>query len=154
MRTICVIGLLAMCSSRACRPQSKQEIKTLCDLQSSIDQGEHVNVLVSGTYVSGYENSSLHDPACPNGDTWVDFALQSKQNDKELDNILGRSQGLGGQAYVIFEGEFYGPPVPDPKLPEAIRKSYHPGWGHLAGFRTQLVVHVIRDVRALPTTKP
>ena len=31
-----------------------------------------------------------------------------------------------GKADVVFEGEFYGPGVPDPKLPEAIKKSYQP----------------------------
>src|SRR6266576_3015450 len=28
----------------------------------------------------------------------------------------------------VFEGALYGPPLPDPKLPDAIRKVYHPGW--------------------------
>jgi len=60
--------------------------------------------------------------------------------------MLGQSK----RAYVVLEGEFYGPPLPDPKLPEPIRKSYHPGWGHLAAFKTKLVVHTIRDVKAVP----
>jgi hypothetical protein len=35
--------------------------------------------------------------------------------------------GDGDPALVVFEGEFYGPRVSDPKLPEAIRKNYRPG---------------------------
>jgi len=48
-----------------------------------------------------------------------------------------------GKVNVVFEGEFYGPPEPDPKLPESIRKVYHPGGGHLGSFKTKLVVSVI-----------
>jgi hypothetical protein len=51
---------------------------------------------------------------------------------------------------VVVEGEFYGPPLADPKLPEAVKKDYHPGWGHLAAFKTKLVVHVIHDVKPAP----
>jgi hypothetical protein len=53
-----------------------------------------------------------------------------------------------GHANVVFEGEFFGPARPDPNLPDAIRKSDHPGWGHLGAFRTKFVVHVIRRAKA------
>jgi len=49
----------------------------------------------------------------------------------------------------VFEGALYGPPLPDPKLPDAIRKVYHPGWGHLGAFQTKLDVHTIRTSRSL-----
>ncbi len=48
----------------------------------------------------------------------------------------------------MFEGEFFGPARRDPNLPEAIRKSDHPGWGHLGAFKTKLVIHVILSVKA------
>ena len=73
--------------------------------------------------------------------------MRSKENKNKLRELLSRSR----RAYVEVEGEFYGPPLPDPKLPEAIKKDYHPGWGHLAAFKTKLVVHAIRDVKAVPT---
>jgi hypothetical protein len=86
----------------------------------------------------------LEDAACPKESTWVELDLKSDHNRQNLSEIFDRSR----RAYVGFEGEFYGPPLADPKLPEAIRKSYHPGWGHLAAFKTKLVVHAIREVKA------
>lgn len=50
------------------------------------------------------------------------------------------------KAAVIFSGELYGPPEPDPKLPDSIRKNYHPGWGHLGAFPMKLVVFRIELV--------
>jgi hypothetical protein len=55
---------------------------------------------------------------------------------------------------VVFEGEFYGPQVPDPKLPEAIRKNYHPGWDHMNASMTKMVVHTIQSVEPLPSDHP
>jgi hypothetical protein len=72
--------------------------------------------------------------------------LKSQQNKDNLRGLLAGSR----QAYVVLEGEFYGPPLPDPKLPEAVRKQYRPGWGHLAAFKTKLVVHTIREAKAIP----
>lgn len=54
----------------------------------------------------------------------------------------------------MFEGEFYGPGLPDPNLPEAIKKSYQPGWGHLGAFRTKLVVQAIQSVEPVPADHP
>jgi len=55
-----------------------------------------------------------------------------------------------GLVDVVFEGEFYGPGVPDPKLSETSKKPHQPGWGPLEAFRTKLVVHTILSVRAVP----
>jgi len=124
----------------------------LCDLQHTAKQGERRPVQVGGIYSDGFEMGVLTDAACPSEHTWVELDLQSTTNKRKLRTILEKA----GQAHVVFEGEFYGPGVPDPKLPEAIRKSYHPGWGHLGAFRTKLVVHAIRDVKSAPpnTTTP
>jgi hypothetical protein len=64
--------------------------------------------------------------------------------------LLDRSR----QACVVVQGEFYGPPLPDPKLPEAIPKNYHPGWGHLGAFHTKLVVHAIKSVQPALQSRP
>jgi hypothetical protein len=102
---------------------------------------------VSGVYGPSLDRTVLEDADCPGESTWVELALRSQENKEKLRKLLDRSR----RAYVVIEGEFYGPPLPDPKLPEAIKKDYHPGWGHLAAFKTKLVVHVIRDVKAAPT---
>jgi hypothetical protein len=115
----------------------------LCDLQRMAKQGEQRSVEVSGIYSDGFEMGVLTDAACPSEHTWVELDLKSATNKEMLRSMLDTA----GQADVVFEGEFYGPGVPDPKLPESIRKSYQPGWGHLGAFRTKLVVHAIQSVR-------
>jgi len=89
----------------------------------------------------------LEEPSCPNEGSWVELELRSNENKEKLRKMFEHSR----RAYVVVEGELYGPPLPDPKLPEASKKDYHPRWGHLAAFKTKLVVHTIRDVKAVPT---
>jgi hypothetical protein len=107
-------------------------------------------VLVSGILGAGLDHGTLEDAECPSESTWVELALDSQQNKEKLRKLLDRSR----RAYVVVEDEFYGPPLPDAKLPEAIRKSYHPGWGNLAAFKTKLVVSSIRDVKPSPAERP
>lgn len=135
-----LIGLSIQISSAESAPGKA----ALCDLQRSAKEGEQRSVQVAGTYSNGLERGVLTDPACPSHYTWVELDLRSTANKEILRSILDSK----GRANVVFEGEFFGPDRPDPNLPEAIRKSYHPGWGHLGAFKTKLVVHVIRSVKA------
>jgi hypothetical protein len=120
-------------------------------LQGKVAQGDHFSVNVSGIYKGGMGESGpamglLEDSSCPEQNAWVEVALQSKLNRKKLSVLLDRSD----RAYVVFEAEFYGPPLPDPNLPENLRKLSHPGWGHNGAFKTKLVVHAIRFVAPAP----
>lgn len=124
--------------------QSAPGKASLCDLQRGAKEGERRSVQVAGIYSSGLEMGVLTDPTCSSQHTWVELDLRSRANKEVLRSILDSK----GQASVVFEGEFFGPERPDPNLPEAIRKSDHPGWGHLGAFKTKLVVHLIRGVRA------
>jgi hypothetical protein len=126
------------------RPAGSVSVEALCSLQKRATEGSHEVSRVSGVFSGGFDIGTLEDAACPSEDTWVELALVSTQNKDKLHRILERSR----RAYVLVEGEFYGPPLPDPKLPEAIRKTYHPGWGHLAAFKTKLVIHSILEVKA------
>ena len=126
--------------------QSELPISSLCSIEKSATEGSRNTVRVSGVYGPGLDRSVLEDSSCPAETSWVELDLWSDQNKEKLRKLLDRSR----QAYVVVEGEFYGPPLPDPKLPEAIRKNYHPGWGHLGAFRTKLVVHAIRSVQPAP----
>ena len=130
-------------------PQHNQESLPLCGLQEKVAEGGHMKVRVSGVYSSGLEMGILEDAACPDRSTWVELALSSDRNKKKLKSLLDGP----GKAYVVFEGELYGPPAPDAKLPVAIRNVYHPGWGHLGAFKTKLVVHIIREVTVAPAPK-
>jgi hypothetical protein len=150
-KTIHVAALFAMCLFAGAyfgqSPSPKEpKAMSLCFLQKKVTEGNHETVRVSGVFSEGLEIGTLEDAACPAEATWVELALRSQQNKEKLRRFLDRSR----RAHVVVEGEFYGPPLPDPKLPDAIRKAYHPGWGHLAAFRTKLVVHVVWDVKAVP----
>jgi hypothetical protein len=143
------IAVLSICfAGRTC---SAQTVKTtsLCTLQENIAPGHHLHVRIAGIFTSGPESSTLDYPACqiaPYHDTWVDFDLRTERNDKKLKKLLEHSQ----RVYLEAEGEFYGPPLPDPKLPEALQQGSPPHWGHLGSCRTRLVVYAIIEVRALP----
>ncbi len=139
-----MVLLAGVCLGQTAATEAKDN--SLCLLQDSIRQGEHEAVRVSGIFSEGLELGILHDTACPNDTTWVELELRSKRNRQKLSKLLDRSR----QAYVVFEGEFYGPPLPDPKLPESIRNAYHPNWGHLNCCRTKLVVYEIREVNVAP----
>jgi hypothetical protein len=146
-RCLCAVGLLSGCFVLGPSTlHANEKVASLCALQDNAKEGERVTAQVAGVYFSGLDMGPLEDANCPANATWVELALQSEVNKKKLRGLLERY----GRAYVVFDGEFYGPPVPDPKLPEAIRKAYHPGWGHLASFRTKLVVHSIRVVERAP----
>ena len=142
--------LVIMCLfAGVCFGQSVQKglkAASLCSLNQMVAAGTHRTVRVSGIFSLGMDLGTLQDATCPKEITWIELDLQSKRNKEKLRRLLDRS----GRAYVVFDGEFYGPPMPDPKLPEAIKKSYQPGWGHLAAFRTKLVVYTIRRVSAVP----
>ena len=126
----------------ACFGQSIPE-DSLCTLQLKVSQGTHMDVRVAGVFNEGFDVGTLEDAACTET-TWVELSLQNKKNRKKLATTLDRSRN--SQAFVVFEGELYGPPLPDPNLPEAIRNSYHPNWGHSNCCRTKLVVRAILAV--------
>lgn len=141
--------VMSLLHGGSANPTEKQSV-SLCSLQQNATEGSHQTVRVSGIYGPGLDHAVLEEPSCPNQGTWVELELQSNQNKEKLRRILDRL----GRAYVVFEGDLYGPPIPDPKLSEAARKSYHPGWGHLAAFNTKLVVRAIREVKAIQSGHP
>lgn len=151
MQRMLLIALIATCSfATVCFGQSassdKQLTVSLCTLQKEVAEGSHKTVVVSGVFNEGLDRGTLDDANCPKEATWVELALRSQRNKGKLRKLLQHSH----RAYVVLEGEFYGPPLADRKLPEAIRKQYRPGWGHLAAFRTKLVVRIIRNVEVAP----
>jgi hypothetical protein len=145
-----LLPLLLGVNVRVCIAAPTPDKMPLCDLQRTAKQGEHRPVQVSGIYSVGFEMGVLTDAACPSQSTWVELNLESATNKEKLRSMLDTA----GKADVVFEGEFYGPGLPDPKLPEAIKKSYQPGWGHLGAFRTKLVVHAIQSVEPVPEDHP
>lgn len=139
----CLVG---QCLSQSAA--KKPQLMSLCILQEKMTEGSHESVRVSGVFSEGLDVGVLKDTTCPMETTWVELDLLSTRNKDKPKQILDHSR----QALVAVEGEFYGPPMPDPNLPEAIRKAYHPGWGRLAAFKTKLVVHALLDVK--PNQKP
>jgi len=145
-RIFVLLGI-ALAASQAVA-QLSQPISSLCDLQSKMGQGEHRPVRVEGVYSAGGEAQRLVSPACSAQSTAIEFDLKSHRLWKKLVRMSNPSN----QVQVIFEGEFYGPPVPDPKLPPAILKQYHPGWDY--NSMTKLLVRTIQNVKAVPADHP
>jgi hypothetical protein len=137
-----VVMLCGVANLPICSADIKARKAVLCDLQTSIKAGETRSVRVDGIYSDGFEMGVLTNARCPSERTWVELDLRSLVNNELLKSSLDSK----GYANVTLEGEFFGPPIPDQKLPEQIRRSYHPGWGHLGAFNTKLVVHFIRSV--------
>ncbi len=124
--------------------QSNLPVSPLCDLQTKTAPGEHRMVRVEGVYSSGKESQDLVSLGCSDQSTAIEFALKSHR----LWSRLVKLSNPDNRVVVFFEGEFYGPPVPDPKLPPAILKQYHPGWDY--NSKTKLVVHAIQSVKPAP----
>jgi hypothetical protein len=152
------IGLAA--GQLVAQTPSGLRLSPLCELQTQVAQGEHRPVRVEGVYLAGLEGQYLVTSGCSGRSTSIEFELKSHHLWKQLvqmsnrTNTKKRVSGDGDAVLVVFEGEFYGPQVPDPKLPEAIRKNYHPGWDHNNASMTKLVVHAIQSVEPLPADHP
>jgi hypothetical protein len=126
-----------------------QPSESLCVLQQKVAQGDHVKVKVAGIYSSGVDQGVLEDSSCSGQYSWVELDLQSSRNKNKLKKLMDAA----GKARVVFDGEFFGPPKVDEKLPPSIQKSYHPGWGHLGAFKSKFVVHTILEVAPAPPPK-
>lgn len=158
-----ILGLLcigSMAGHLSAQSPSASQLVPLCELQTKVAQGEHRAVRVEGVYLTGLEGQYLVTPGCSGRSTDIEFELKSHRFWKRLVQMSNKTNtrkhlsGDGDAVLVVFEGEFYGPYVPDPKLPEAIRKNYHPAWDHNNASMTKLVVHVIQSVEALPADHP
>jgi len=158
-----VLGLLSIgLSAGHLRAQSTSaaQLAPLCELQTQISQGEHRTVRVEGVFLAGLEGQYLVTSGCSGRSTSIEFALKSHHLWKQLVELSNRTSkkkhvsGDGDAVLVVFEGEFYGPQAPDPRLPEAIRKNYHPGWDHNNASMTKLIVNAIQSVEVLPADHP
>jgi hypothetical protein len=149
----CLVTVSLMTGPALAQSPSDGQVVPLCELQTKLAQGEHRNVRVEGVYDSGTDVRYLVSSGCSGRSTLIKFELRTHRLWKRLLRLSkGRIRGYGEPVLVVFEGEFYGPPVPDPSLPEPFRSNYHPGWDYNAS--TKMVVHVIRSVEPLPTGHP
>lgn len=152
---VSVIAFSTLCAAQDVAPADRAAAnlpqpnpQNLCTL-ADVSMGNHESVRVAAVAEAGADMGVLSDPGCPSRQpVWFELALKSRRNRTELVKQIERS----GKAAVVVSGELYGPPEPDPNLPESIRKNYHPGWGHLGGFPMKLVVFRIELVA--PTGKP
>jgi hypothetical protein len=139
--------------------QSHLDRSSLCKLQANAREGERQEVQVEGVLLAGLEGAYLVVAHCSGQATMLDF--EQVKDHKKLDrmwrmvdrpNSARGVHGDGAPVLVVFEGEFYGPPVPDQRLPGPIKKVYYPGWDNNA--TTKLVVYRVLSVRELPANDP
>jgi len=157
---LCISGLFAICIvSNQDVARAQLPVSSLCDLQAKAAHGEHRTVRVEGVFLAGLEGQGLVNVGCGGRSTYVEFELKTRLNRRRLWRLVDKTnrrmhwRGAGDAVLVVFEGEFYGPPTPDPKLPERVRKAYHPSWGN-SGEMTRLVVYSIQSVKTLPADHP
>lgn len=152
-------GFIELASAQA--PATR--IQSLCELQLSVPQGEHLSVQVEGIYLAGLEGAALVDQNCSFRSTAVEFELSSHHLQKRLNDLVDRTNkrrhvyGDGDPVKVVFEGRFYGPRAPDPRLPEQTRKVlqlFPAGWDPMNNSKTKIVVVKIKSVTALPANHP
>jgi hypothetical protein len=155
-----IFGLFAiLIAAKQGVAQTRPSALSLCDLQVQVAQGEHRPVQVEAVFLAGLEGQGLVNAGCSGRITSVEFELKTQQHERHLWRLVDRTnnrkhrRGDGDPVLVVFAGEFFGPPLPDPKLPEQIRKVYHPAWGN-GGEMTKLIVNSILSVRALPADHP
>jgi hypothetical protein len=141
-----LISILLGCATLASDAQSKPQ--SLCNFPQ-LAPGVTKSVRIAALAESGTDMGVLTDASCPSVQPiWFELSLKSERNRKKLHNQIEKS----GKAVVVLSGQLYGPQQPDPKLPESIRKNYHPGWGHLGSFPMKVVVFRIDSVA--PAGKP
>jgi hypothetical protein len=139
---------------------SNSQIVPLCELQADLTQGAMRDVRVEGVYLSGLEGQYLVTSDCVGRSTYIEFELMTHRLWKQLVKLSSQTNakkhvhGDGDPVLVVFEGTIYGPQVPDPKLTEAIRKNYHPGWDPMNVSTTKMVVHAIQKVQPLAAGHP
>jgi hypothetical protein len=139
--------------------QAQIVASSLCDLQMQVAQGEHRTVRVEGVFLGGIEGNAFVNAGCSGRSTYIEFELKNQKHKKRFWHLVDKTNlrmhwiGDGYPVLVVFDGEFYGPPVPDPRMPENVRKFYHPPWGN-AHEMTKMVVYSILSVKALPANHP
>jgi hypothetical protein len=146
---VSVIAFRTFCNAQNVAPvdrvgasTAKVKPQSLCEI-ANVSMDNHQSVRVAAVAEAGADMAVLSDPGCPSRQpVWFELALKSRRNRTELAKQIERS----GKAVVILSGDLYGPPEPDPKLPDSIRKNYHPGWGHFGAFPMKLVVFRIESV--------
>jgi hypothetical protein len=151
LRFASIVSISMICIGTQTTNQRRAAI-SLCKALVDVKTGSHHEAVVSGVFMSGVEDFTLVDSKCLQTETkaWIEFQLKSEKNHKYLNRLTAKT----GTAYVEFEGELYGPPEPDPALPESIRNGIKQGWGHLGTYRYQLIVRsIIKVSPAEPTRK-
>ncbi len=114
----------------------------VCNLPE-LAQGAHQRMRIAAVAEAGTDTGVLWDASCPSiQPLWFELSLRSERNRKKFHDEIEKT----GKAAVILSGELYGPPLPDSKVPEPIRKNYRGGWGHLGSFPMKLVVFNIESV--------
>lgn len=103
-----------------------------CDVVRGASTHNNRLICVRGIYSFNMENSALDDPACRNEESWTWVESEPSSNFKSSSPELRRNQ----PAEVVFLGRFSGP--------------NNEGYGHLNGYRYNLLVLRVDEMKPLP----
>jgi hypothetical protein len=123
------------CSGTDLSALAKLPVTNYCDLVRDGRTRNNEIVRVRGIYSSNMENSALDDPACRSEDSWTWVEAEPYSNFMAHAVALKRTQ----PAEVILVGRFSGP--------------NKEGFGHLNGYRYQLIVINVDDIKPLATVR-
>jgi hypothetical protein len=156
-RTRLWVSILVLAGLNGAFAASGQHVIPLCELQQQVAAGNHKIVEVGGVFLAGLEGEYLVASGCSERSTRIEFALIDKKNVAKLWHLVDAAskpgvKGDGVPVRVVFEGEFYGPPLLDPKMSEVQRRLSDLRWD--SNSTTKLVVHSIKSVEALSPSDP
>ena len=109
-----------------------------CDLIRDGRTRNNEIVRVRGVYSSNMENSALDDPACRNEDSWTWVEAEPYSNFRSRISPVVALKG-SQPAEVVFTGRLSGP--------------NKEGYGHLNGYRYQLIVINVDELKPLATAR-
>jgi len=150
------IGGLLFFTTETTAARDEIAIRSICVITKEASAGTHQHLIVRGIFVVGPETSIIYENECPVSDSlvWVEFKLNPAHLKSAPVTKFDRLIAKDGRAAVEFEGDFYGPPTPDPDVPEVIQRNFELGWGHLSQYRTQMIVSRIRATTEVPASLP
>lgn len=137
------------CFSASAPPKIHADAPTLtyCELVSDPARFDGQIVRVSGTYLSGFEQSQLTGDHCDHR-TWVDFTKEYEPNSNK--RVTKMFESLDGPLEIVAVGRFTG----SRPTRTVFGRVIHDGFGHMGASDFKFDVLAIESVRTTHGPRP